>query len=459
MARSRRWRKKRLTFGKRDKLYGGPEQQKRRKHDQTVPDQVTKIGAVDSSFIDSVSTIYYLWINTHPLFLKSNVAPKGKSRRIATLQNLCARILAQNSNELSFESLKYVSKTCLKLVWNQILVSHNDSLGTFMTFASLLQQTSLWRCHPPSLFTDDNLMNLRNDYLQTCLLPFKTHRLENLFKNIRISDLQTYLNTSRLDFNVFLDFSFTPDLLKNLDYIMVFKIKNLAGLDLSNDSDIDDYTLSFLNTAIRDGKLPRFRILRLVNCPKITKSCIESFMKLATTESTLSIITCDNHFPLTFQQKLSNKTKNAFSTPILGTQWSIESNEGHHGKNLLRMPVAFQHYYLCEHFSAQIPAITEESKEIYLDILVHNEVFDFDTPYYMLNQIKNNRISQKSKSDYSTCLIVDKTKEAKPVLQLEKEKLPKFSNGVFTKVTLEKKKTTKKRLKPKAKPLSASDFF
>lgn len=453
MVKHKRWRKKRLIFGKKDKLYGGIEKPKLPK--PLTLEHINRIGASDTSFIDTVSSVYYEWVKTHPLFLKANIAPKGKSRRLPSLQNICARTIAENCGDLNYESVKSMSKTCLLLIWNQILVSHNDSLGTFMTFASALHGTTSFRCHPPYIHNIDNLMNLRNDYLQSCLLPTRTHRLENLFKNIRINDLQSYLNTTRIDYNVFLDFSLTPDLLKNLDFIMIFKIRNLAGLDLSN-CDIDDYTLSFLNSAIKDGKLRKLRTVRLVNCLKLTRASIESLMKLSTLESSLSLIVCDDHFPVSFQQKLWNSTNNKFDTPISGTRWLNLSAEGLHGKQLLKAPVTLQHHYLRNNLAQQIPDITSETENVSLDILIHNEVFDFDTPYHMLNQIKNNRINLRNKHA-ATCLIVDKTRDIEPTEQARKEEL-EVPNGVFTKVAV-KKKMVKKRIKPRVKQVSVEDFF
>lgn len=454
--------KKRLVLGKRNGTWN------KNKFDSSENRQLTsesfkKLGAhSDSSFVDTTSIVYYAWEEVNPLYNETPKIPKGKSGRLPSLKNICSRIVAQNTSDINSSMLQSLSWPCIKLIWNHILVSHNDSLSAFITFSTTMFQLQDFRCHSPPIKSSDELVNLRQDYLTHCLIPnVKTHRIENLFSNVNIHNFTVYLNTLRIQRLVFLDFSHTSGLLKREDFLLLFKVGTLAGLDFSNNTVLDDTILSYLVMAIKNDRLPYLRIIRLSNCKKLSKASIEElFLLSANGKSCLSLVICDDIFSFDFYEKLSHNAANKIGKQLPGTNWVHYNHEWEPAKLLMKFPLAFQYHYLQKELKQRLSNFPYETNDyIMLDFMFCDQIYGFDSQYYMLDYILKQRISSRNKFLSSeSCLLIDTNLDVKPKVPSSTAS-SKELNAIFTSVNSNKKSVAKVRSKPKRKNVNVNDFF
>lgn len=454
--------RKRLFFGRKSGRYGShTTSDKDNDNKPLAPDNFRKLGAKDSSFIDSSSIIYYPWSTVNPLYNETFNKPRGKTGRFPSLKLLCSRIVAENCSDLNGTMLESLSFPCVKMIWNHILVSHNDSLSVFVTFATSMLGLPQFRCHAPMIQSTNSVINLRQDYLSNCLIPnTRNHRIENIFSNTSIDYLTRYLNGLKLLNVTFLDFSQTPNLLNKEDFLMVFKVKSLAGLDLSNNLVIDDNIISYLVMAIRTEMLPNLRVLRLTNCTKLSKTSIETLLQVsAAPKSSLSLIICDDWFPVSFHERLENNTADKYGLLIAGTNWFNYSHEWDHAKLLMKFPLAFQHHYLMTQLKPRLPNPPDSIENtILLDMMFFDQHFGFDSNYYMLDYVLRIRLASRNRFlANECCLLVDSNMGISPKAVTQSP--PKVSEGIFTTVNTTKKANAKPRLKPKRKNVNVNDYF
>lgn len=449
---------KRITRGRGGRLYLAKEsvltkKSQAVKHPVHNLQNLSRIGLGDASYNDTELVSTYQWMDQFPLFQKTPIKPNGKSGRLPSLQLLCSRVIAENVLSINSNMLKSLSSTLLKLIWNHILVSNNDSFSLFVTFASLLSSES-FKCHFPLLETSCGLTTLRNQVLNDSLIPgAKNHRIVDLFNNIDIPDLCMYLRSLNFANSTFFDFSHTPKLLKRPDYIQLFKIENLAGLDFSN-SEIDDSVLSLMAIAINSGKASKLRILKLENCRNVTEKGIESLLQsIAGTFNNLSLIVCDIEFNSSFHEKLVYHT----GSQIPKTQWILYRRDWEEGKLLTKFPLVFQFCSLYNKFGERIPNLGNKMKGILLDFKFHDMNFEFDDPYHMLQHIaKYREINRNRLSSRSCCLMIDLSRETRP--QIEEPPLLQTDSSMFFSTRAKQPKKITKRKVPKKLNIDMNSF-
>lgn len=464
----RKYKKRgRLSFKKRNKS-SHPYPSSNNTARPLGPENFKTLGAhSDTSFIDSSSTVYYPWHEINPLYHDKPIKPKGKSGRLPSLKLLCSRIVAENCGALNTSMLECLSWPCIKMIWNYILVSHNDSMGVFITFATSMFKQQEFRCHSPLINTIDPLITIRQDCLTNCLIPnLKNHRIENLFSNINIEDFTFYFNSLKLPHVLFLDFSATPDLLKRESFLLLLKLNNLAGLDVSNNNHIDDIVLLYLITAIKSGMLPNLRVLRLSNCKQLSKAVIEKlFLVSSIPQSSLSLIICDDIFPTDFHDRLANTSANKVGYQVHGTNWINYGHEWDHSKLLMKFPLAFQYHYLLKELSSRLPNVSSSNPtnndHILLDIMFCDQQFGFDSNYYMLDYAFKRRLNSRNRfTSTERCLLIDKNLDVKPQLTITKTDSKATTETIFASVNPSKKRSViKPRSKPKRRNVNVAEYF
>ncbi|KAG7660980.1 uncharacterized protein J8A68_005500 [[Candida] subhashii] len=250
---------------------------------------LSKIGTstTDLSFIDSSLSIpTYPWTTLIP---STNSRPKLKLARpgnkIPTLKQLCAQELAANSHQIDSDYLDLAPwESCWKLVWQFILIQGTDSIEVYTTFAEKFSTPSNqeFKSHT-TIHQPTNFQLLKAKTIDLFRIPnARNHRIENLFKNISISDIISHLS-SRHRFNplLVLDISLSTSL-KPDDYFMLFNLPNLISINLSNHSMVDDNFLYNLSSSIRNqGKLNSLMIIKINNCPRITRKGIQYLLDLS----------------------------------------------------------------------------------------------------------------------------------------------------------------------------------
>lgn len=264
--------------------------------------ELTKIGGGSDIFLhDVAAATVYPWWEIAPLidFQRINVKLKGK---VSSLRTICVRVLAGNASDLTTKHLNHCSLLCVKSIWNYIVSCHNDSLGAFVSFASLLNDSGTFQCHYiPRDFEAGNILNYlqfqlwRYEYLYQCLLPkSRNHRIENIFNNIRFHDFALYLDSIKFSNSLFLDFSCCSKLLLRDDYFRLLKLHNLVGINLSNNSTIDNNILYNIANAVMEDRLCSLRIIRITNCPSVTEAGIKHLFSVNASKK-LSLIITDSY--------------------------------------------------------------------------------------------------------------------------------------------------------------------
>lgn len=355
-----------------------------------------KIGAQDSSFQDSILPYTYSWLDVYP----THEACIPPSLGIPSLSQLCARLIALRVPDLTSDMIQSLNQPCLALLWNCILYSGTDSFKIYCLFANFL--TSPYKCHFPvrgnrSVFNSTKLFpktKIRYDYLSRCLIG-ANHRIEDFFININVTDL--FLHLKRLKFKrfVFLDFSRTGPLLTREHFILLFKLEELVGLDISNNDIIDDGVFHFLIMALKEGVLSKLRILRIVNCPKISKHSIKSLLNQP---NKLLLVICDK-WPIPFHYRITNRPKH-----ITG-KWVQYNNSWDQYKYLNKLPLVSTLVHINKQFYSQMNLM--ESSCVFLDIMFHNSNYGDMSPTNTLEMILKTRINDRRIPYDCNILLID----------------------------------------------------
>ncbi|CAH6721209.1 hypothetical protein CLIB1444_05S05996 [[Candida] jaroonii] len=411
-----------------------------------VVQNIRKIGVNDGSFTDSASETYYQWESTHPLYEAKGRSAGFKKRGVPSLKFISSNVIAENAGDLNSHVLSSLSAPCLKILWNNVLACNNDSFSIFNSFAAVMFGNGSFRCHLPSMESKVPQIDIRQNYLRECLIPNNlTHRIENLFNNIRYHDFTYYLNHLTYDNEVVLNVSQLS--LSREDLLMLFKIRNLVGLDLSNQN-LDDSILHYLTISIRDGMLPRLKILNLTNCKNLSKAAIDE-MILAAKNSSLSVIIADDLWRPQFHESLHSSALTGYQ--IQGTNWISYNDLWEHKKPILKFSMALALYYISKNLD-----VSTSSPRILIDIMIHNHKFEPNLANHLLDQVHLNRVNDRFQLPLNaTVLMVDKSRDFKPLIDQPKSTQP---DAIFTrKVT--KKKPVQKRTTIKRKKMTINDIM
>lgn len=439
----RGWPRKRFLWRKKPKYTSQTKVEKQ--PDQLGPQSFRKIGVNDYSILDSTSESYYNFTAVNPLYEEAQI-PRIKKGTVPKLSVLCAKIVAQNASELNSGIVSTLTWPCIKLLWTHILACNNDCMSVFMTFAFVMLNVQSFRCHLPPREYNDTKLQRRQDYLNQCLIPHnKYHRIENLFSNIKIQDLVFYLNSLNFLNQVILDFSIRK-VGSREDLLLLFKVKSLMGLNLSNNDLVDSSILDFLSLALNEGRLPHLKILKIVNCTNLKEEDIKKFL-CSLKQMNLSMIICDKIQP-EFHESLNTK-----GAQIPGTNWISNSDDWEHKRPLSKFSLALVYHYL-----TRINILPEAvQQKVILDIMIHDRNYGFDTAYYMLDYVLRNRINNVCQIPLnSSILTIDRDREVKPIITPEVPTKP--TNAVFSAVKV-KKRPIQKRTTIKKKKININDIF
>lgn len=414
----------------------------------TVGSNIRKIGVNDGSFKDSASQTYYQWESTHPLYETKGRSAGFRKKGIPSLKLICSNVIAENAGDLNSHVLSSLSVPCLKILWNNVLACNNDSFSVFNSFAAVMFGNGSFRCHLPSMESKVPQIDIRQNYLRECLIPNDlNHRIENIFNNIRFQDFTYYLNHLNYTNEVVLNVSQLS--LSREDLLMVFKIKNLVGLDLSNQN-LDDSILHYLTISIRDGMLPRLKMLNLTNCKNLSKAAIDQ-MILAAKNSCLSVIIADDLWRPQFHESLGSRALSGYQ--IHGTNWISYNDLWEHKKPILKFSMALALYYI----TRNLEVFPSTPPRILIDIMIHNQRFEPNLANHLLDHVHTNRVNDRFQLPLNaTVLMVDKSRDFKPLINQPPPTTG--SDGVFSR-KITKKKPVQKRTTIKRKRININDIM
>lgn len=263
----------------------------------------------------------------------------GGGSRIPSLRQICAKEVGANSDALSSLYLLEASWTCWSLVWRHILQMGRDLPVLFRMFASHFAEKPGFLCH------SGDVPDSRSKALETCLIPVRSHRVENVFSNISVWDFVSFV--SSLCASVVVDCSkvlpFSAQQLLTLS-----NITTLVALDLSANVLVDDQFLYTLRSNMVEKK-SKLKVLRICSCPNVTKKGVLSLFEeqddfsLTYVESDVSVVSGSR-----FGDRLvDSKSK----TVIPGTKWTLLNESEKQTVRLAKYPLAMKTHYLLRNTS------------------------------------------------------------------------------------------------------------
>jgi hypothetical protein len=254
------------------------------KIDRRVP-TIPNLSAVQGSnglFQDSSEIATFNWARLAPILQEvrgSSQILEPKLVPFKSLKAICANKVARNIELIPSLSIHDIPWSALSEVWKECLKLNADSPRVFSMFARSFYKQKGFNCHNQKLQLNNEVAKIRQEAIDHHrLLNSKKHRIEIVYLNVRIREIVGYSFKLETCSWIILDltaFKATKD-----DMLLVLNIQNLVCLDLSC-SDIDDSFLYSVATSIlREGKLSKLTIIRLVNCKNVTIDGIKSLMNI-----------------------------------------------------------------------------------------------------------------------------------------------------------------------------------
>ncbi|CAN6631963.1 hypothetical protein TRVA0_013S01706 [Trichomonascus vanleenenianus] len=217
----------------------------------------------ESNDISYVDTSYKpeRWEKIAPkAFGKDLLKAFGNQSRVRSLRELCARVLADHSEDLDRGLMSFGTYNgAWKLVWQMVCADGHDSFELFDRFAKTFGSVPEFQCHAMKIRVDAG--PARHKYLTRFLSGQNCHRIEYLprlpsFKPLTAKDFGNWL--------VFLDLSHIQ--LTGQQYLEVMSLRSLVALDVSGASTIPESVLVSWRIAMRNESLwANLRMLCLGN--------------------------------------------------------------------------------------------------------------------------------------------------------------------------------------------------
>lgn len=259
---------------------------------------VPNLAAVQGSrglFQDSTGLATFNWANLVPslnnlrLLDGQSLLKKGP---VLSLKDICAESLAKNIECIDPANFDGLHWSILSMVWSKCLQMNKDSPRIFSIFASKFYKEKTFVSHSETRLNHEVAKIRQTTIADHRLLNSKKHRIEVVFLNVRIRDIISYVHKLECCSWVFLDlsgFRATKD-----ELLQVVNIQNLVCLDLSNSLVDDSFLNSLTQSILREDKLSKLTIIRLVNCSKITADGLRNLMKIQSNDNySLSYVELD----------------------------------------------------------------------------------------------------------------------------------------------------------------------
>lgn len=324
---------------------------------EELVDNAEKLNRLGGSFHEVLASSVYSWQSLPPL-VSYNSNQMVQPRKLRSLRSICALELAKNVQSIDYHYLDAAPWECWKLVWTNTLRLHNDSFEVARMFISKFQTQKSFKCHLQSPGVNE-LSQLRHAAIESSSIPGqRNHRFENVFQNINFVHFCTYISNLKSRPWVLIDVSRITKVLSNEDYYNIFNIKNLIALDLSNSTFVDDRFLYNLAIAItQESKLKQLTILRINNCPNVTKKGLQHLLEVSNNQycCSLSYVESSILMPVSnFVNGFSVKEENG--KYIQGTKWSVLDNDDPTTKVLSKLPLGLKVHSLYSNFHDRIVA-------------------------------------------------------------------------------------------------------
>lgn len=241
-------------------------------------------------FPDSLLSAGYSWSRQLPPALS---VVQSTSHVLPTLKSICQKAICFRLKEIDLIHLESASWSCWQGVWHHVLRNRLDSLHCFMIFSTQFSSFAGFTPHIGSLSALVDLLLPRDTAIEMLRVPrAKCHRLENVYCNIDLAKLGTYmlqfqgLNAPLLLFDV------SSILFKRDQLFSLLHMPRIFGIDFSHQTSIDDGFLHSLGSAmVLDGAFKDLVVIVLQDCPKVSKNGLVALLEmLSTCHVSLSLI-------------------------------------------------------------------------------------------------------------------------------------------------------------------------
>ena len=287
---------------------------------------------VEKPVFNAAGLSLYLWMHIPPIPQKEYDERHSETRRGFTksLRAKCAEVVGANADVIVPSYLEEGLWSCWSAVWLAILKNGADLPDLFRTFAQRFGDQFTFACHLTSdtdmRIVHASLRDLRDTALNAYLIPFsRKHRVENIFSNVSLKDLVTFVGGLQ-PASVVLDCSKMPPL-SAAGILTLCNIPTLKGLDLSGNRQIDDQLLYTIKTrlVLRESSL---QFLIISGCPHVTNDGLFDLLE-SCGSSNLSYVESDIRLTsLTGFEQLFSKTQNSTNAEVVtGTNWKLVQKE------------------------------------------------------------------------------------------------------------------------------------
>ncbi|EDK37856.2 hypothetical protein PGUG_01954 [Meyerozyma guilliermondii ATCC 6260] len=212
---------------------------------------------------------------------------------LKSLKAICANKVARNIEFIASSSIHEIPWSALSEVWKQCLKLNTDSPRVFSMFAQKFYKQKDFKCHNQKLKSNNEVAKIRHEAIEYHKLPnSRKHRIEIVYSNVRIRDTVSY--SFKLETCSWIILDLTSFKASKDDMLSVLNFQNLVCLDLSYSAIDDSFVYSLASSILREGKLSKLTIIRLVNCKNVTIDGIKSLMNIKNRASfSLSCIESD----------------------------------------------------------------------------------------------------------------------------------------------------------------------
>lgn len=258
---------------------------------------VSNLAAVQGSnglFQDSSEIATFDWARLAPIlhdYRGLNRVPEPELVSIKSLKAICANKVARNIEFIPSLSVHEIPWSALSEVWKECLKLNTDSPRVFSMFAQKFHKHKDFKCHIKKLELNNEVAKIRHEAIDYHkLLNSKKHRIEIVYLNVRIRDIVSY--SFRLETCSWIMLDLTSFKASKDDMLLVLNFQNLVCLDLSSSAIDDSFLYSLATSILREGKLSKLTIIRLVNCKNVTIDGIKSLMKIKCDDSASFSLSC-----------------------------------------------------------------------------------------------------------------------------------------------------------------------